>query len=549
MRTETINIPKRKKKAVVKRYLFSILILVLIATLSSFIVYNIFIRADTDPSPRNLVLSNVTPTSVTVSWTTDISTEFSVLYSSSGQVQVGDNVITDMRGTKPRKVHAAEISGLEPDTEYNFTIKSGNKEFAEISGNPLKFRTAPFRDSVNTPKPYYGTVGGINHSDALVFLLLGKGNDAAWPISAAVNSDGNWIVDLSSATRILGGSTIPISNNTAIKIVVMDRDSKGAVKEGTVGDMFDSEGRLLSSVQMESAAISSITAGFPGEALIGSAVPEQPTPTPTPVPTPNPTPTPTPDPVPDPTPEPVPDFEQGNDFGQRVFRYYISPEVEIVSIGGDARGRAEPESAVGELIVTNLTDTGFSVVWSSSQKEGGYVEYGASADSLDKKAYDARDTVLEKGEYYSHQVDIRSLDPDKTYYYKVYSGDKLISGSTARSIETYETLSSPPPFKTVTGKVEGLDKVDDAVIIVKLRKKDGGTIVAESGFSSTAMDRQNGWIISIGDIRDLDGTSYFSISESDELNISVISAVAPNSTTEAANDLDSKIVILEVEEG
>ena len=209
--------------------------------------------------------------------------------------------------------------------------------------------------------------------------------------------------------------------------------------------------------------------------------------------------------------------------------------------------RAQRSSVTDTSIkISNLSDTGFSVIWASASKEEGYISYGTDSSNLSQKVYDTRDTVLLKGKYYSHQVDIRSLDPEKKYYFEVYSGEVKISGSSPMDVTTFATLAAAPPFKTMSGKIESNGTIVDGVVYLKIINKDSDGSSGESVLFSTTVDSTNSWIASIGNVRMSDGSDYFDLTDGDEIQAVFFSNVQSDSVKFETDNIDEDIFIIEV---
>ena len=118
---------------------------------------------------------------------------------------------------------------------------------------------------------------------------------------------------------------------------------------------------------------------------------------------------------------------------------------------------------------TNLTDTGFTVVWVSAEKEEGSVSYGTSATALSSTASDERDSVTNKGKYYVHSVSLTRLQPETDYYFEVVSGDNTYDGF---ETTTFATLNTPPSYVSITGSVSNLPDTNEGVLIAYIRDAD-----------------------------------------------------------------------------
>ena len=78
-------------------------------------------QATGDPAPQGVIISNITPSSITLSWVTQKEVEAYVVPVFNG---VEKSPVQDKRGSGTRLNHYVELRGLEPDTEYSFILMS-----------------------------------------------------------------------------------------------------------------------------------------------------------------------------------------------------------------------------------------------------------------------------------------------------------------------------------------------------------------------------------------------------------------------------------------
>jgi hypothetical protein len=208
-------------------------------------------------------------------------------------------------------------------------------------------------------------------------------------------------------------------------------------------------------------------------------------------------------------------------------------------------------SPVGEdsVRIVNLTDTGFSVIWISEEKEEGYVKYGTSSSTLSSEAVDERDSASSKGEYYVHMASTSRLLPQTKYFFEVVSGNDTYDNNGCKyTVTTSPTLSSPPPFDSASGDIEGLPDHGEAVIVAYVEDKDGVGTEGKSSEMATIVDENARWILSIADVRSSDGTSYFEYTSGDILKLDVVTTFPTEPHEEGiqgVGERDVKIVVTE----
>ena len=552
-----------------KRYIFRMLLIALAIPVSVFGLYQasrLLTGASGDTQPRSLFLSNVTPNSVTLNWFTD--------QKALGEVYVIDSTGTesspfqDTRGAGARYTHFVELTDLTPDTDYTVRINSGGESYSTIDGDPIAFRTVAVTSDTPVPNPVYGSVSDFVDDDVLV-LLFKDGAQQSLPVSNVVTSTGNWIIDLSTLRSADGSSIVSVSSDTDIKMMLVGEGGLGGTTSGAYSDLVDDGGKLLASTVLSATDAEPVLTELPTSSLIGQLyasgedpVDPDPDPDPDPGPDPDPDPDPNPDPDPDPNPNPgpidpgpdpvIPPTPDPTDNGGYIgfdplSRQFLNksdiPWSDLVLGTGTEIVEPDVTTGVGSVKIVGHTDSTFSVAWLSDSKEEGYVKYGTDSSVLDTDANDVRDSIVERGEYYSHLVEISRLQPETTYYFEVYSGDDTYTNSgAAYEVTTFSTLSSPPVAQELTGSIAGYDSVDDAVVLVSLTDGDSTGTSGTSTTLATVPGSEGSWIVGIGDARSQDGAEYFSFSDQDTISaVALVYADSSPTTDSLANGFDGGI--------
>lgn len=104
----------------------------------------------TAPVLSNLKTSNITATSVTITWTTDEPSTSEVRYGSNGRTDTYDVFQGDMT---PVTEHSVTLYGLKPDTNYHFVISS-----VDASGNRATSGDNVFKTMAQTSPPTISNV-------------------------------------------------------------------------------------------------------------------------------------------------------------------------------------------------------------------------------------------------------------------------------------------------------------------------------------------------------------------------------------------------------
>src|SRR4030066_991532 len=119
---------------------------------------------------------------------------------------------------------------------------------------------------------------------------------------------------------------------------------------------------------------------------------------------------------------------------------YLLQSRNIFKLG--AKGETLPK----DVRMTNITDSSFSVSWTTDKETGGFVSWGESEGRMDSVE---EDELEENG--FTHFVTIRGLSPTTTYYFKINSGAnfygdsgvhwKVTKGPVLNSITKANTIS------------------------------------------------------------------------------------------------------------
>ncbi len=529
MKVATVPTKRRKDLIIIAILLVGLPILVF----ASYQVYQFFVSASVEAKPQNVVLSNLTTSSVTVSWTTEVSATGSVIPMSNGQEM---SPVIDKRGTGKTKTHYVELESLEPNTSYNFLIVSNSEKYDSVDGQSFRFKTAPITAQAPTPNPIHGTVSGASGEDIVVYAMLK--DKSAYPVSAIMPRGGNWIMDLSALRTVKDSSLVSVGPSTNFVLVAISGLQEGAVLEGTFSELFDSNGKLKDVNSLNIGENPSLYLPFPKESFLGSS-PEQPVPE---------------KPI-EKVEVVVPERESGtlkedSKLDKEDFErdYQLVRDVTWTDILSSGSAVSSPTGADSVRIV-NLTDTGFSVVWISEHKEEGYIKYGTSSSNLTSEAVDERDSVSSKGEYYVHMISTSRLLPETEYFFEIVSGDETYDNNGRKySITTAPTLSSPPPFDSASGDIDGLPDHGEAVVVAYVEDGDGAGTEGKSSEMATIVDDNARWILSIADIRNSDGTSYFEYTSGDVLKLDVVTTFPTDSHEEGIQGVGERDVRIVVNE-
>jgi len=167
---------------------------------------------------------------------------------------------------------------------------------------------------------------------------------------------------------------------------------------------------------------------------------------------------------------------------------------------------ASSEEAPKDVRISNITDSSFTVTWTTDKETTGFVKWGKTGTVLDKVE---NDTVSEKG--YIHSSTIRSLSPKTEYFFKINSNsnDYDNQGSAWR-VSTGIQLSEPKENIIISGSVIKQDgtPAENSLIYFSV----GG-----SSLLSTIVSKTGNWLISISLARNKNLDSFISINQASTL--------------------------------
>ncbi len=574
--------PKQKKKYILRVGL--VLLGIIVTTIAGYFTIRYISSADEEAVPENVAISNLTTNSVTITWTTSISSSAEVVVITGGEES---QPYIDTRGVGDRMTHFVEIIDLEPNVEYSFRIKSNGVKYISEDGKDFKFKTFDVSEATPVPNPFYGNLSGTGNDDAIIFVYTTSPSESL-VISTIPSSVGKWMVDLSSL-RLADGSLVSVGADTTLKIVAIGPESRGSSVVGKYSEIVDEEGELSSSSPLTLGNNFDLVSNLPTSAIIGEVVPENPV-------------------IPktlsvtiSPSSSSVtvgtsvtliPKVENGtppytyswsctnNQTGSSSSLIFTSSVIgnytctlnltdsnvksavgtSSIIVGAtpvnpppdDPPSNEEPEEREFEvrsdvpwenmimgtstqteipdvdfdedsIKLVNLSNTTFGVVWLSKEKEVGYISYGTDENDLSEDAKDVRDGVLENGEYYTHFVEVTGLDPETEYYYIIYSGGSSYDDSgDPFLIKTFATLDSPPPLESVNGKVTGLSNYEDIITLVRILESDEEGSEGDSNYIAESTDSLGNWIANIGEVRTVLGDEYYEYTDGDFLEVSYL---------------------------
>jgi len=502
--------PKQKRKNII-----TIVVLLLGIPLTVFAAWQIvqiISNASTEPIPKNVVLSNVSTNSISIGWVTDVVSDGAVVVVKNGS---DSSPVIDKRGNEKRKTHYVELNDLEPNSEYTFVIISRGKRYNNEEGKAFSFVTAPISSSIPSPNPVYGDGGSFSKDDFIVYII--DKSQSSFPVSVVPNASGGWAADLSGFRTEDNLSMISVIDSDELILIVTSGVDEGDIVKGTFTELFDSKGKLRVVYALAPEDNSNLMTSFTdfnvdvAEEIDTSS-----------------------------SDIAIDNDENVNDNSINEFRIVHDLNwVDMVNAGENL----DIDTGEDSVLTTNLRDTGFDVIWLSQKAEEGYVMYGESSEDLGLEAKDIRDSLTVKDRYYVHYIEVDDLDPETQYFFSIYSGNDIYDGY---NTTTFATLSTAPPIGSISGDITNVPSEDGAVVIGRISDGDDTGTSGNSVYASTMSDSRGGWILSIADIRNSDGSAYYNYTDGDTIDLDILCYGESSTKEELMENIENRDIELEV---
>lgn len=182
----------------------------------------------------------------------------------------------------------------------------------------------------------------------------------------------------------------------------------------------------------------------------------------------------------------------------------------------DFLGRASPDANPTEIKITNLSDSSFTVSWTTAGNVSGTINFG-SEPSMGNVATDDRDQISGKtGQYLTHHLTLRYLKPQSKYYFKIISGGTSFDNkgepyivTTAPQMGT--SVSGAPPIYGTIAKSDG-SPAAGAIVYLTLP---GGIPL------STLVKSSGNWLIALNNARTADLSGFIKLTGTEKIDIFV----------------------------
>jgi len=151
---------------------------------------------------------------------------------------------------------------------------------------------------------------------------------------------------------------------------------------------------------------------------------------------------------------------------------------------------ATTEAAPKDVRITNITENSFSISWATQKAVLGFVSWGETSSSLGKTEVDEFENPS-----FTHTLSIKSLTPEKTYYFKINSGGtEYDNNGTPWLIKTGSILTTSARTLTISGSIltAAGQPAENALVYVTVG---GGSPL------STTTSKSGSWVLSLSSAR------------------------------------------------
>jgi hypothetical protein len=181
----------------------------------------------------------------------------------------------------------------------------------------------------------------------------------------------------------------------------------------------------------------------------------------------------------------------------------LGASIWLVQTGQIFSLRASPDTAPRQVKITNVSDESFSVSWVTDKETSGFLKYGLNG-KVDSTTTDDRDQLSGKvGEFQTHHITVKDLEPSTTYAFEIGSGEKVFDNNgQPYQVTTGPTMTAALPANDVAyGTINSADGLPTEGAIIYLS-------LANGSIQSTLSKSSGSWAIPLNLVRSEDLSSY-----------------------------------------
>lgn len=213
-----------------------IILLVLGLIVGIFLIQNkTFLRSKAAPltAPQNIVISNITDNSFTVSWTTAEAAAGFISYGK--ETSLGSAAQDDRDGLNRNKryTHHVTLSNLDPQITYYFKIGSGSQMFDD-KGKLFKQVTAPTVDTtpIISDMATGEISGATDPSDNLIYLRINNGS-----LLSSFTRKNNWLITLNNSRTSDLKNYLDFRSDMKVDVVIQVGNGKRISKNMLISEL------------------------------------------------------------------------------------------------------------------------------------------------------------------------------------------------------------------------------------------------------------------------------------------------------------------------
>jgi hypothetical protein len=192
--------------------------------------------------------------------------------------------------------------------------------------------------------------------------------------------------------------------------------------------------------------------------------------------------------------------------------------IALIGKGGEIFApRAAPQTTPKKIKATNIKDDSFTVSFVTDETTTGFLKYGTAANAIKSQSGDDRDQLTGSvGQFTTHYITVRDLQPDTTYYYLLgtSSGSKFDNNGVPFEIKTAKKAGTPPIARTIYGTILNANNTPAVGAIVYVNITGAGEL--------SALTKESGsWAVPLSSARTLDGSKFATINKDDSVLVTV----------------------------
>jgi len=187
--------------------------------------------------------------------------------------------------------------------------------------------------------------------------------------------------------------------------------------------------------------------------------------------------------------------------------------IVMVAIGFffEKMSRSETKASLSiepkQVMVTNLSDSGFTVIWQTDELATGFITM-TGANGKKYTVFDERDTSGKMAKYITHAVSTKTAQAASVYTIQIFS-----NGKSYPTNKNYYQVTTLPALTTAA---PGMDPAYGSITLDGTKPAEGALVVLtiEGAQTLSTLVRSSGsWIIPLTNVRTQDGGAYLSPQE------------------------------------